>query len=101
MENMKQFYESQVEWYKKEIEWNNREIEWLTKQLEMCREEDHKMSEYIWNRGVLTKTEMEIWGGKYEGRDTHKYKLQRRREYLRRKRNYKSLADYEKRLANA
>jgi hypothetical protein len=42
---------------------------------------------------------MRIWGNsKYEGVDTHKYKLERHREYLRRKKNYKQLAQYEAKL---
>lgn len=101
MNERDRFNRSQVEWYKKQIAYNDQEITWLTKQLTASRAEDKKMTEYVWSKGVLTKIEMEIWGDpkKYESNDTHQYKLQRRREYLRRKHNMKMLAEYEAKIA--
>ena len=96
-----EFNRSQVEWYKKQIAYNDREIAWLTEQLAESRADDKHMAEYVWSKGVLTRTEMEIWGNpkKFESTQTHQYKLQRRREYLRRKHNMKMLAEYEAKIA--
>jgi len=98
--NWKEFYEHQVGFYTKEVEFYDRQIESLTRQLDRRRKEDRETTEYVWNRGVLTEIEMEIWGdGKYESVETHKILLERRKYYLNRKRDRNKLENYKRHLA--
>ena len=101
-EQMREFYESQVKFYKKSIEYSTNHIGFLTGQLERSRKEDRELVEWVWSRGVVDKFEMQIYGtGKYQSTETHKLLLERRREYLRRKKEEAKLQKYEKLLANA
>lgn len=98
-QEIRDWYRHQIEWYKKEVKWYSEQIEWCTKQLQRSRKEDRELREYVWSKGPLTKFDMEIYGDKYEGTETHKLLLERRRYYLRRKDYEKQLTKYEKLLA--
>lgn len=91
---------SQIEWYGKQVDWETKDIEYLTDQLIKERQSDKELVEYVWEKGPLTKYEMEIYGvEKFESIKTHEIKLQRRRSYLRRKKYNQRLEQYKKELA--
>ena len=95
-QEIKKFYENQAVWYREQANFETREIGWLTKMMGMEKKEIEKLREYVWNKGVLTETEMRIWGDKkYETAEYHKYKLQRRRSYLKRKKDLEKAQAYE------
>ncbi len=100
MVGIQEFYKNQIEWYTKQVKWSDDEIEWLTRQMNREREEFKKLRQHVWNRGPLTKIEMEIWGtDECKTVEFKKLKAQRRKEYLRRKRYNKYIVDYKTRLA--
>lgn len=95
-QEIKKFYEDQAIWYKKQAESETREIEWLTGQMNREKKSVEELREYIWSKGVITEIEMRIWGDKkYESPEYHKYKLQRRRSYLKRKKDLAKAQAYE------
>lgn len=95
-QEIKKFYEDQAIWYKKQAEFETREIEWLTGQMNREKKSIDELREYIWSKGVLTSIEMQIWGNKkYESPEFHKLKLQRRRSYLKRKKDLAKAQAYE------
>lgn len=97
----KKFYERQIEWYKGEVEWQTKQIEWMTRDLERSRKDDKELLEFVWNKGVLQSWEMRTYGDpkKYESARTHKLKLQRRRAYLKRKKDEQEVKHYMAKLA--
>lgn len=96
---MKSFYEIQIGFYERQVWRCTREIEFLTKELNRERSKDREIQEQVWSRGVLTKIEMQVFGGKFESTETHKVLLERKREYLRRKKYNKRIIEYSRKIA--
>lgn len=95
-EETRNWYAEQVEWYKREIAWTTNQIEWTTRQMERERAEVRELREFVWSKGVLTEIEWNLWcSSDNEFPEIRKYKNERRRLYMDRKKNEAKLKYYE------
>ena len=102
MMTSKEFYTRQIEYYTRSIEWTNRDIKWETENIKREREEVRKLADFVWSKGVLTRTEMEIWGNdSYKTPEMKKSEARRNRLYRCRAKEKRMLKKYEELLANA
>lgn len=80
-------YKRAMDFDKKMIAFAEKDIERLNREINRCREEDKRIKEYVWSKGVLTKIEMEIYGKKnYKSVEMEKLERERQRAYRDRKR---------------
>ena len=97
-EEIRDFYERQVAFYTREIETSSDMIKLINDNLKMSRKSDRELVERIWNRGVVTERDMEIFNKDFQGRDTKYYLKDREYWYRDRARSRKNLAKYQKKL---
>ena len=99
MINYKKYYEEQIEFAKKMIGYSERSLEFNKRQLSRERKSDKELVEWIWNKGVVNKFEMETYTKNYKGTETKKLEKDSRRE-RKRIRDYKAqIVKYEAELA--
>lgn len=92
------FVERQIEWYKKQIEHDTEDISFINYELKKSRDEDTKIKEHVWSKGVITELDMKIFGSEYVGSRTKKLLEERTRAYRIRKNNGNWLRKYKEYL---
>lgn len=97
-EEIEKVYKKIIESTERSIEWSNKEIEWLNKQIKRSKEEDKKLVEYVWSKGVLERMDMEVFGKDFIGAETKDWLKQRDRQYRSRAKDRKRLENYKKTL---
>ena len=97
-EEIREVYEGMVESYKRWIEHDADEIKWANDMLKITREDDKRLVEYIWSKGVLTEWEMERYTKAFTGTETKYYLKERARYYRERARDRARLRKAEEML---
>ena len=92
---MKKYVEGQIKWYKEEIDWYNKMLEYANNDIKRIREEDRKLVEYVWSKGVIRKYDYTVFTKDFESVDMKKAKKERARYYARRKKDIINLKHYE------
>jgi len=99
MLNLKDYYESQVEWCEEQVRWYTKEIDWVTERIKKSRSDDREIEQYIWNKGPLTRVDMQVFGGgNFTSRETKELLKERRRYYNRRKKYTQDADKYKAKL---
>lgn len=94
---MREFAQRQVEWHKKFLAYDDHELEYIKEELKRLRKQDKELVEYIWAKGVVTKTDMEIFCiPNFVGAEIKKVLHRREQVYRSRKRNKAWIEYYEK-----
>ena len=96
---LKGFYEHEIEYSNRMLGYYERNLERVKNQLKRERKEDRELVEHVWNRGVVTKLEMEIYTKEFKGTETEKLEKEAR-QTRKAIRKYKSrISEYEAKLA--
>ena len=96
--DIKKFYEEQIEWHKDQVEWCSEQIEWYTKWLKRSREEDREFVEWVNQNPNYSEIEKASFAN-YKSSDTKENEKYRHEYYARRKHHRQSVASYERMLA--